>query len=388
MAGRRRAWIEDGLLAAFLAGVAIVELVDLHDPSAPGRSPTDEIGPWPLDLGLALVTTGAVAIRRRWPTAVPAAVFGAHLLANVAVTHALPFFGVFSAMIVLAYSCGRWADAAWARWGWLGPASWAATFWIHTPGSRDPWSISFQLAMMITPWLGGWTIRRLADQRAALDAALANLAAAEDERRHAALLEQRTRIAREMHDVLTHGVSVMVVQAGAARTALPADGADEARRSLLTVERTGREVLGELRRTVGLLRRDDDGDPSAPAPGLADLPALADALRSAGLDVDVSVDITGDVDPGRQLAVYRIVQESLTNVLRHAGHTRARVAITQGPELSVEVTDEGGPGTGAASGGNGLAGMRERVEMYGGRLLAGPEGRGFAVRAEIPTEAS
>lgn len=357
----RRALALDCALALVLTVVAQVELIALH------RDPSGEtIGRYPIDVALALGTTLPLAVRRRWPAAVPAAVFGGNALANVAFQHAQPFFGCSTALAVLAFTLGRHATPRLARLGWLAGLSWVATFWIHTEEFRDPGSFVFGAAVMILPWAAGWTISQLSAHRAALDRALASLAAVEEERRHDALLAERTRIAREMHDVLAHGVSVMVVQTGAARLALPS-GAEEARVGLLAVESTGREVLQELRRTVGLLRDSDEGSSVSPAPGLADLPGLAQAMREAGLEVDL--DITGPPsgDTGRELAVYRVVQESLTNCLRHAGPTWVRVTVTVGDDLAVRIEDLGRRGrwTATGRGGNGLRGLRERVEMYG-----------------------
>lgn len=392
MASRRREIIEDGALAALLTVVAQVELRDAHLDGAIGQ-PADMVGPYAFDVVLTGATTLAVALRRRWPVAVPAAVFGGHVLANLALAHALPFFGCFSALMVLAYTMGRWPSPPVARLGWIGPVAWAVTFWIHVPGARDVWSLIFQLGMLLAPWLAGWTISRLHDQRDALDAALAGLAVAEEENRRLALLAERARIAREMHDVVAHGVSVMVVQAGAARLDLAAaDGA--ARQSLLAVERTGRAVLGEMRRTVNLLRQGHGVDGVALTPGVADLPGLVAGMTEAGLRVvlespDLS-ELRGALDPGRELTVYRIVQESLTNALRHAGPTAVLVELRASHALTVRISDKG-PSRGGTSRqtpgtGTGLIGMRERVAMYGGTLVADTDGQGFTVHIEIPWE--
>ncbi len=383
--------VEDFALAVFLTVVAQVELLDAHRAGSIGQ-PADMVGPYPFDVVFVGVTTLAVALRRRWPVTVPAAVFAGHVLANLALPHALPFFGCFSALVVLAYTVGRWSAPSTARLGWIGPLAWAATFWVHVPAAQDVWSLAFQLAMLLTPWLAGWTISRLHEQRAALNAALAGLAAAEEENRQSALFAERARIAREMHDVVAHGVSVMVVQAGSARLDL-APEAEAARQSLLTVERTGRQVLNEMRRTVSLLREGDGAAGVAPTPGLADLPALVAVMTEAGLKVELDLpDLhkSGRApDPGRELTVYRIVQEALTNTLRHAGPTRVTVEVRDSPALSVHISDDG-PGHRApsrhTSGGNGLVGMRERVAMYNGDLDAGPDRRGFTVRADIPWE--
>jgi signal transduction histidine kinase len=326
-------------------------------------------------------------------------VFGLHVLANLCLAHALPFFGVFLALLVHAYSFGRWAPRRLAGLGWIGVLAFVTTFWVHTPEARGPDDVAFQAAALLMPWLAGWTIQRLHDQRAALDAALAGLAAAEDQRRFTALLEERARIAREMHDVVAHGVSVMVVQAGSARLELPGD-ADAARQSLLAVEGTGRDVLRELRRTVSLLRAESTETAGpAPSPGLGDLSALVEGMRAAGLRIQLDLPdrlLEGrPCDSGRQLTVYRIVQEGLTNALRHAGRTSVHVEVGDTPDLWVRVTDLGRPGSSPTQdrtrshprGGHGLVGMRERVSMYGGAVSAAHQGRGFCLRADIPWEA-
>ncbi|MGN9787111.1 sensor histidine kinase [Nonomuraea sp. ZG12] len=160
---------------------------------------------------------------------------------------------------------------------------------------------------------------------------------------------------------------------------------------MLAVEATGWQVLGELRRTVNLLRAGDDhAPPGNPSPRLADLPALVTSMRSAGLTVDLRLPEHAEADPGRELAVYRVVQEALTNSLRHAGETHVTVRVSTEPHLEVAVTDSG-PRHGdvrepAPRGGHGLIGMHERVAMCGGRLRAGPHGPGFAVHAAFPAE--
>jgi signal transduction histidine kinase len=207
-----------------------------------------------------------------------------------------------------------------------------------------------------------------------------------------AVAEERTRIARELHDVVAHSVSVMVVQAGAARHIAernPARAAD----ALGTIERVGRDSLQELRRVLGVLRSDpDEITGTAPQPDLDALDRLVAHCRDAGLAVDLVVD--GPVRPvpaGVGLTAYRIVQESLTNVLKHAGPAAASVAVTYRPaELAVEVVDDGrgaASTTGSAgSGGHGIVGMRERAATCGGSLVAGPRpGGGFRVRAVLPT---
>ncbi|GIH97107.1 sensor histidine kinase [Planobispora siamensis] len=204
-----------------------------------------------------------------------------------------------------------------------------------------------------------------------------------------AVNEERFRIARELHDVVAHSVSVMVMQAGAARLMLRPDQATE-REALTVVEETGREAVEELRRVVGLLRTDAGNDGLAPQPSLARLDDLLDQVRAAGLDVRLTVEGSPVPLPaGLNLSAYRIVQEALTNTLRHAGPTRSEVTVAyRSRMLCLDIIDEG-PRDGRAPGregtGHGLVGMRERVALFHGRLSAGPlpEG-GYGVRVSLP----
>lgn len=388
-----RGWQADSAAALGLTVVGVVEVLSAH--GLIGwlvADPTATVGPLPVDLALALLLTLPVAVRRMRPTAVPAAVFAGQVIANLVVAHHFPFFAGLGALGALAYAFGRHARPAAARFGVLGPVAWAATLPIHTLSAREPVSVVYAGVLLTLPWLVGLVIRRLHDQRAELAAALAQVSELEDERRQAALLAERARIAREMHDVLAHGVSVMVVQAGAARLALAESAPAHAQ--LLAVEQTGRQVLGELRRTVGLLRSADGAEAAvAPVPGIADLPVLVSSMRAAGVDVELSVRGPVAPDPARELVVYRIVAEALTNSLRHAGGGPARVEIVGGPQVRVSVTSAAREPAGTAPpaaahprGGFGLVGLRERVELYRGTFRAVPSSAGFVVEAAIPWE--
>ncbi|WP_433379432.1 sensor histidine kinase [Actinoplanes sp. CA-142083] len=202
--------------------------------------------------------------------------------------------------------------------------------------------------------------------------------------------QERARIARELHDIVTHNVSMMVIQAGAARKVL--DSAPEAARdALLSVEEGGRAALGELRGVMGLLAAADDEDTLTPQPGLAQLPPLIDRVRDAGIDVTVTT--SGDSYPlpaGLELAAYRVVQEALTNTVKHASGARATVDVAYSPdELRITVTDTGGRPTpeAATSTGRGLAGLRERLAVYGGTLQATTRlTGGYRVQAQLPLE--
>ncbi|MGZ8740952.1 MAG: sensor histidine kinase, partial [Gaiellaceae bacterium] len=202
----------------------------------------------------------------------------------------------------------------------------------------------------------------------------------------AAVAEERARIARELHDVVGHSVSVMTVQASGVRRLLRPDQQRE-RDALLIVERTGREALAEMRRMVGVLRRPEEGPVLAPQPSLEHLDRLVEQAREAGLPVELRVE--GDafqLPAGVDLTAYRLVQEGLTNALKHAGATRAEVVVNYSDcALEVVVSDDGRGVGSDDGGGHGLVGMRERVSVYGGELDAGPRPEGgYRLRARLP----
>ena len=203
-----------------------------------------------------------------------------------------------------------------------------------------------------------------------------------------AVTEERLRIARELHDVVAHTMSVVAVHAGSGRMVAASDPA-AAERALETIETTTRSALGEMRRLLGVLRSGDGHEPGAlgPAPGLLDLPALVAEVAGSGVDVDLRVE--GErpaVPPGVDLSAYRVVQEALTNVIKHAGTASATVDVRySGSEIAVEVVDDGRGADANTSGGHGLIGMRERVAVHGGELEAGPRpAGGFRVAARFP----
>ena len=205
-----------------------------------------------------------------------------------------------------------------------------------------------------------------------------------------AVAAERAAIARELHDVVAHHMSVMVVQAGAARALSGSDPAATAD-ALRQIEASGRTGLAEMRRLLEVLKAEEDGNGRGPQPGLARLGELLDAMRASGLPVEAVVEGTPrPLPPGVDLSAYRIVQEALTNALRHAGGASARVVVRYEPDaVELEIGDDGPgpPEESEASGGHGLIGMRERVQLFGGELVAGPRpSGGFLVRARLPSE--
>jgi signal transduction histidine kinase len=203
-----------------------------------------------------------------------------------------------------------------------------------------------------------------------------------------AAAEERVRIAREMHDLLGHSVSLMVVQAGAERLAL-GDERPSTREALLAIEHTGREALAEMSRLLGILRKDGEGLSLAPRPGLGQIDALVETMRDAGVLVELRVEgKPKELPAGVDVSAYRIVQEALTNVVKHAGPATAVVVVRHGRRtVEVEVTDDGRGSANGSANGHGLVGMRERVELHGGTLEAGSRGAGgYAVKARLPVE--
>jgi signal transduction histidine kinase len=244
------------------------------------------------------------------------------------------------------------------------------------------WSaIIFTVAWIVGFALGGRlratdTAKRLAEQAEAK----------REEQARIAVAEERARIARELHDVVGHSVSVMTVQASAVRRLLEEDQEKE-REALLVVEQTGREALAEMRRMVGVLRRPGEAPALAPQPSLEHIEKLVAHTREAGLQVELRIEGTpAELPAGIDTTAYRIVQEALTNAVKHARASRAEVVVRySGGTVELTVTDDGRGGGEGGGSGHGLVGMRERVSVYGGALEAGPQARGgFRLRATLP----
>jgi signal transduction histidine kinase len=253
-------------------------------------------------------------------------------------------------------------------------------------GEAFPWGdIPWITFIAVTPWIVGRAMRGRVRQSEELERRAERL----ERERLVAVAEERARIARELHDVIAHSVTVMVVQAGAAEEVLKRDP-ERAVEPLRSVQETGRQALVEMTRLVGLLRDGSEEVGLEPQPGLGEVPALVAQVREAGLPVELRVE--GEerrLPPALELTAYRVVQEALTNALRHAGDAHAEVRLRYGADaLDVEVADDGPGDAGGFSGGHGLDGVRERVSVFDGEFSAGPRpGGGFAVRARLPLAA-
>jgi signal transduction histidine kinase len=297
----------------------------------------------------------------------------------------LPIIGVFVALYSLAlYATPRRAA--------VGLAYALACFYLqvvlamHNGESYSAGDFGFITVLSLAPWLVGKAMRGRLAHLDVLETQAARAERAQEERARAAAKEERARIARELHDVIAHSVSVMVVQAGAAEEVLR-QAPERALEPIRAVQDTGRAALAEMARLLGMLRRDAEELGLAPQPGLDDLGALVGEARAAGLPVQLHVE--GESRPlpvGADLSAYRIVQEALTNARKHAREAQATVTVRYTSDaLELEVLDNGQGGKSAREGGHGLIGMRERVALFGGELDAGPNaGGGFRVHARLP----
>jgi signal transduction histidine kinase len=297
------------------------------------------------------------------------------------------FFGQLVPLLVLAFSMARHGRG---RQRWLGAVAVAAMVVLgdlFLPLLQSPNEILFHWAAITLSFLCGHGLRVSAD-RAAAEAVRAHEAETASRQRAAdAIAQERARIARELHDIVAHSVGVIVVQAGAAEQRVD-DDPETVRAALSAIRTTGASALAEMRRVVAVLRTPDLEGDLAPQPGVATLPQLVDAVRRAGLHVDLEVNGERTALPaGLDLTAYRIVQEALTNVSRHSQASRAAVVMDFGPDaLDIRVSDDGPARTQQGEPGHGILGMRERAALFGGRVRTFAEGHGFTVHAVLPLE--
>lgn len=374
----RRHWVD--LLIVVLVLGAILELSIRTDASGAPR----------ITLWLALPTIAAIALtvagRHRYPFAAPAGFWLYAAALSFVDGRLVPFpIGVFLVGMTTSFLLGN-LRAVRQAWAGLAIVVGSSEIIVYNQPERAVSSFIFIPILFGISWLAGFAIH---SRDAQAEAAEARAAQAEREREIAARIavaEERARIARELHDVVAHAVSVMVLQVGAVRHRLPEELVEDST-ALRDVERAGREALTEMRRLLGAMREDGHDAELAPQRGLGQLADLTDEVTRVGLPVHLHIE--GDPLPlprGIDLSAYRIVQEGLTNALKHAQATRADVTLRyRADELELEVRDDGA-GPGATGGlGHGLVGMRERVKIYGGEMWAGASpGGGYSLRARLP----
>jgi signal transduction histidine kinase len=377
-ASARRHWFEVLVAVAAVGGALEVALRgdSIREP---------DTAPWFAAAAAALVVLPLLG-RRRYPFAAPASVW----LVAAAVSFADGRLVVststgFVAGVAAAFLLGNLRDAVQARLGLAVALGGAAIIVLNDPDHAAGDVVLTPLLFAIA-WLAGLALRERSVQA---EAAEERASYAEREREAAArvaVAEERARIARELHDIVAHAVSVMVLQIGAVRHRLPQE-LDDDKDALRAVEQAGRTALTEMRHLLGAMRDDGDDLELSPQPGLGSLDALVEEVGRAGLPVRLHVD--GEAVPlprALDLSAYRIIQEGLTNALKHARASHADVALDYAADgLRIEVRDDGdGPANGDGLG-HGLVGARERVKIHGGELTAGPAAEGgFVLRARLP----
>jgi signal transduction histidine kinase len=371
----RRSTAFDLLVAIAVASFSLVETFVEH------------LRPISVSAPCAVVAGAALFWRRRYPIPVALVIVVATIVqaaSGVSLhTSVAPVAGIFFA----SWSIGAYETRPRAV---LGLTILIGGVWLAT--GIDAFNGTDNYSGTDVPWIGlliatpGVLGIAFGARTRSLHAAEARATQLELERREA-IAEERSRIARELHDVIAHSVSVMTVQAGAAEAMLAHDPA-RALEPVRAVQETGRQALVEMKRLVGMLREHDDELGLAPQPSLRDVDRLAQQIRDAGLPVEVRIE--GEPRPlpiGVDLSAYRVVQEALTNALKHAGRASATVTVRYGErDVAIEVDDDGSGGEPNGTG-HGLIGMRERIGVFGGTFDAGPrEGGGFVVRALLPLE--
>jgi signal transduction histidine kinase len=377
----------DVLMAIALSVVLVLEL-------SLGSNIT--ASPW-INYPFGLVITGAVAWRRPWPVWALAAQLLAALISTALGGDLTENpFSPFVSIIVVTYAVGSYAPRPWTEFGLfigvLGVILITIVGTSHDLGSY----VGATLLAIVLPWVAGRISHEWARRARELERMNAALRAEQEQRSLLAVANERGRIARELHDVVAHSISVMVVQSEGAKRMMDRDP-KRAKAALEQIEGTGRAALVEMRRLLGVLRKDDDAMLLAPQPGAGSLDLLVDRAQEAGLDVRLAID--GQPRPlpaGVDVSIYRIIQEALTNTMKHAGPVRADVLVTYSAhDVEVEIIDTGPangfvpPTSDPDNPQHGLLGMRERVKIYNGEIVTGPceDGRnGYRVWARIPLE--
>lgn len=379
---------DPGVIADAGLGIAATGLIAIAAWGSPRLIGSEAIaGPAWLLVLLPLLVSVALVLRRRSPLLMWLAIWAGIALLCLLNYNSLRGLAFTFVLFAAAYSLGAHASFRRAIAGLILVAPLVALLshkgelaLLFTRGEQGGQAaVALSFLQLLAFWLAGVLVHA---RRQAV--ALASRSAALQRQAEQAAAAERARIARELHDIVAHHLSVIVLQAAGARASGKPAGAP-----LEKIENSARQALGETRRLLGVLRDPDEETGLAPQPGIGDLDELAASVRAAGVPVHLAID--GEVaalPAAMDVSVYRIVQEALTNVLKHAGPARADVAIgCAGDTVTIEITDNGTgePGDQAPAGGHGLAGMRERAAVFGGELAAGPRpGGGFAVRARLP----
>ena len=327
---------------------------------------------------LAVPAMAALAWRRRYPRSVAAAVMGSNVLINPEGE-----FTTLLALVLVSFTLGAELDP---------PGSWFGLSLVVVPflavivaEGLEPSDVAAALVFLGGPWAVGGFVRKWAARAAEAVDRADRLESEREAQAAAAAAEERVRIARELHDIVSHSISVVAIQTQAVRRRLGPEYAREAQ-DLAEVETTARQALAEMRRLFGVLRSEGESPSLAPQPGLGELDRLLEQVRAAGLPVELRV--AGErieLPPGVDLAAYRIVQEGLTNALRHASAQHASVSLRYLPTMLEVAVEDDGRGPSGREGGHGLVGIRERVALYEGTVEFGPApGAGSRLAATLP----
>jgi signal transduction histidine kinase len=374
----RRYWFDALILIGVVAGLAIT-VADQNTKDGPD-------GPLWFDVLAVIAFTTPLLLRRRYPLMAPLAIYVA--FGSISFVDHMLIQSNFVALV--AALAGLVLIGMYPERGKAVAAFVLVQGIAVVVGHNDPTQQGGDYVWLAIFFAVAWTVGfGLGGKFREVDEAKERAARAErerEERARLAVVDERARIARELHDVVGHSVSVMTVQASAVRRLLEPDQEKE-REALLVVEQTGREALAEMRRMVGVLRRPEEAPALAPQPSLEQLDRLVEQAREAGLPVELRIEgAPVQLPAGVDLTAYRLVQEGLTNALKHAHAEHAEVLVRYGDGLvELTVSDDGPGGGDGDKGGHGLVGMRERISVYGGDLEAGPRPEGgFRLRAKLP----
>jgi signal transduction histidine kinase len=391
---RRHPVAVDALVAVILAGLALLSVHIFYD-DALGFDPTLQ-PPSNAAMAVAMLAPALpLALRRRSPLVAAVLVSVGFMLGRQVFDVYEPAVSVLILYLGI-YSAARHGRPPWRTVGLLLAVGLSIGEIVYelviAPGDAfgaiDLFLLIYNVVIVLAPWWLGSTMRSRQRREEELVAQAAELQRSREENARRAVFEERVRIARELHDVVAHHVSVMGIQAAAARRVLD-QRPDAAEEALVAIEAASRQAVLEMDRLLGYLRREGEVDDLAPQPGIGDLEELVADVRRAGLSIELRVEGEPSNLPRTvEVSAYRIVQEALTNTLKHSGSARVSVQLRYGDDaLEVEVDDDGlvRSSPAAQSGGHGLIGMRERVGLHGGHLRVGPRPHGgFGVHARLP----